>query len=337
MRLFDADAHWIELEPDLIRRAGLQRPRVMPSDGWDRTMAGRYSEIRPTDEQRREFFCANGIAAAAMHPTRALSLGLIPEPRVAVRIAEAFHEYALECCAAEPQGACELIPMALAVPQAIHHTVANLGRYREMGFHGVLLLPHGHGRLLGSEEFRELFERCDDLGLAVTLHANSAGADGAQGFERFAEVHCLTFPWELIRQFVSMAMSGVFQRHPGLRVAFLEAGAGWMPYWLARMDEEYALRAPELPLDRPPSEAVRGAKVYVSCNGWEEDLLRTDGLLGGGVVWQSDYPHWDHVGREGAEEIAARLPADRARAVLWENAAELYAMAAEPARHVHAA
>jgi predicted TIM-barrel fold metal-dependent hydrolase len=172
MHLFDADLHWIELEPELIRRAGLQRPRVLPSDGWDRTLAGRYPEIRPTDEQRREFLRANGIAAAAIHPTGCLSIGLVPEPRAAVQVAEAFHELALEGCAAEPAGGCELLPIALAVPQAVRHTIANLGRYRELGFRGVLLVPHGHGRLFGGDEFRELWERCDDLGLAVTIHAN---------------------------------------------------------------------------------------------------------------------------------------------------------------------
>lgn len=32
---------------------------------------------------------------------------------------------------------------------------------------------------------------------------------------------------------------GVLERHPQLKVAFLESGCGWLPYWLWRLDEEY--------------------------------------------------------------------------------------------------
>jgi hypothetical protein len=32
---------------------------------------------------------------------------------------------------------------------------------------------------------------------------------------------------------------GVLDKYPGLRVGFLEAGGGWIPYWLGRLDEFY--------------------------------------------------------------------------------------------------
>ena len=31
---------------------------------------------------------------------------------------------------------------------------------------------------------------------------------------------------------------GVMERHPNLRFVFLEAGGGWAPYWLWRLDEQ---------------------------------------------------------------------------------------------------
>ena len=47
---------------------------------------------------------------------------------------------------------------------------------------------------------------------------------------------------------------GVLERFPALRVAFLEAGAGWVPYWIHRI-EEYNEVAPSGGRTSPPSRA----------------------------------------------------------------------------------
>ena len=36
---------------------------------------------------------------------------------------------------------------------------------------------------------------------------------------------------------MALLLDGVLERHHELRVAFLESGTGWLPYWLARLDE----------------------------------------------------------------------------------------------------
>jgi hypothetical protein len=36
-----------------------------------------------------------------------------------------------------------------------------------------------------------------------------------------------------------MIWGGVVERHPKLRVAFLESGGGWVPPWLDRMDRHF--------------------------------------------------------------------------------------------------
>ena len=40
-------------------------------------------------------------------------------------------------------------------------------------------------------------------------------------------------------QLTSMVMDGVFEVYPNLRVGYLEAGCGWMPYMMDRLDYEY--------------------------------------------------------------------------------------------------
>lgn len=322
MNIFDADAHWIETEIELLKRLGYSRNRVMPRDGWDRTLNGKFKETIPTIEDRVLFMKKNNIDSAVIHPTRCLSLGMITEENMATEIADSFNEYTLEEIAKFPKGL--LYPIALAVPQNIKHTINKLESYKKDGFLGVLLLPHGHNELLGDSKFDEFYQKCSELNLTVTVHPNSFGAVGIEGFKKFSEVHCVSFPFELIRQFVSIILSGVLERFPKLKIAFLEASAGWIPYWINRLDEEYELRHEELVLKQKPSLTLKKAKFYVSCNGYESELQRVEDLIGGGVIWQSDYPHWDHVNADSINDIIEKCPAGLVTKILWDNSLDCY-------------
>ena len=54
---------------------------------------------------------------------------------------------------------------------------------------------------------------------------------------------------------------------PKLRVAYLEAGCGWLPYMMDRMDEEmekpYRVQAPLL--KQKPSEMDRNGQIWTTC------------------------------------------------------------------------
>lgn len=90
--------------------------------------------------------------------------------------------------------------------------------------------------------------------------------------------------------------SGVLERHPTLRVAFLEAGCGWVPYWLWRLDEEYRQLAGEVAehVRMAPSAYFR-RQCFVALEPDEPNLAETVRAIGPGcVVFGSDAPHLDH-------------------------------------------
>jgi len=112
-----------------------------------------------------------------------------------------------------------------------------------------------------------------------------------------------------MRQLTSMIFEGVPERFPDLRLAFLEAGAGWAPYWMERMDDEYAKRGEvEAPvLRRKPSDYVRGGKIWVSCEADEWLLPQALTLVSEHqIVWASDFPHWDHTYPGSIDELRDR-------------------------------
>src|SRR5262249_60210656 len=57
---------------------------------------------------------------------------------------------------------------------------------------------------------------------------------GAERFDRYCLFHLHAHPMEQMTAAASLILGGVLERHPRLRVGFMEAGWGWGPYWLGR-------------------------------------------------------------------------------------------------------
>jgi predicted TIM-barrel fold metal-dependent hydrolase len=121
---------------------------------------------------------------------------------------------------------------------------------------------------------------------------------------------------------------GVLERYPRLRMAFLEAGCGWVPYWLWRMDEHWEKTRgvpgePELPMR--PSDYFR-RQCWVSCEPDEPYVANVIDFIGEDrLLFASDYPHPDHKWPETAEAMLAMpLPDPIKKKVLWDNPAAFY-------------
>src|SRR5947207_2943477 len=139
-----------------------------------------------------------------------------------------------------------------------------------------------------------------------------------------------TFLHEHFVQLTSMIFEGVPEKFPRLRVAFLEAGCGWAPYWMERMDDEYAKRRSEAPaLKKRPSEYVRSGTIYFSCEADEWLLPQALERVGENqIVYASDFPHWDNSYPGSLDEIKNRGDIGEAQKqkILGGNARRLYGL-----------
>lgn len=91
-----------------------------------------------------------------------------------------------------------------------------------------------------------------------------------------------------------MMIHGVFERFPRLRVAFLEAGCGWVPYLMHRLQEGWEHRLDRWPYQasRSPKEIMRGGNPFYSCEIGEETLPTVAELMGRTqLLWPSDSRH----------------------------------------------
>jgi hypothetical protein len=192
------------------------------------------------------------------------------------------------------------------------------------------MLAADGSHLLGDESFAPVYEEAQRLDTMLGIHASGShlGGAGVDLFPRFIQAHTCSHAFGQMRQLTSIVFEGVPERFPDVRLAFLEAGCGWAPYWMERMDDEYGKRAAEAPvLKRKPSDYVRGGRVFFSCEADEWLLPQAVKLVGESqIVYASDFPHWDHSFPQSIDEIRDRgdLTDAQKRKILGENARRLY-------------
>jgi len=126
----------------------------------------------------------------------------------------------------------------------------------------------------------------------------------------------------------SVVYGGVLEKLPYLRVSFLEAGCGWMPFWMEHLDEEWEKRKFDAPLliDRP-SAYLGSGRCWVSCEPEEKTIPYVAQWIGEDqILYASDYPHWDGGWPTTVDTIVQRtdLSDSLKRKILGENAMRFY-------------
>ena len=125
---------------------------------------------------------------------------------------------------------------------------------------------------------------------------------------------------------MSVIFAGVLEHHPGIKLVIGEAGTGWIPYILQRMDAEWEDQFKELDLKMRPSEYWR-RQCYATYQSDPIGVKLLDELGEDNIMWGSDFPHPDGIWPDSQEYIArelGHLPAATRRKIVCDNAARLY-------------
>jgi predicted TIM-barrel fold metal-dependent hydrolase len=105
-----------------------------------------------------------------------------------------------------------------------------------------------------------------------------------------------------------------------------EAGIGWIPYVLNRMDAEWEDQFKELDLKMLPSEYWR-RQCYATYQTGPVGIKLVEEIGEGNIMWASDFPHPDGIwpnSREYIQRELGHLPENTRHKIVCENAAKLY-------------
>ncbi len=331
--IIDADGHVTETNEQVAKYLDepyRRRPLTFahyPTDGWDRRLLGTLGEWAGDAVSWLTALDRGGVETVVLYPTLGLFLSFLRDRDWAVALCRAYNTFLHEeFVRVNPR----LKAVALLPVQDPEEAARELGRAaRELGLVGGMLAADG-SHLLGDARFAPIYEEAQRLDVVLAVHASGShlGGAGVDLFPRFIQAHTVSHPFGQMRQLTSIVFEGVPERFPRLRLAFLEAGAGWAPYWIERMDDEYAKRAVEAPtLRKRPSDYVRGGNLYFSCETDEWLLPQAVKLVGDSqIVYASDFPHWDHGYPGSIAELSDRgdLTEAHKRKILADNARRLY-------------
>lgn len=210
--------------------------------------------------------------------------------------------------------------------------VSELYRIADFGWKSVFVRPNPvKGRLLSDRTYEPFWTACEELGIAVGIHEGTHSRLPTTGADRFNTrfaLHACSHPMEQMMALLALIEGGVLERHPQLKVGFLESGCGWLPYWLWRMDEEYKNLHWEVKnhVKIPPSEYFR-RQCFVSIEPSEPYLAQIIEYIGDdNLIFGSDYPHMDHQPDivKSVVELEAQLSPETVQKIVWDNPTRFY-------------
>ena len=173
----------------------------------------------------------------------------------------------------------------------------------EREFACVYLPASGLKILYGDEIYDPVYRAAADAGLPVVIHSVEAVYPAfpfqLEQFRTSLAVHALAHPLSMVANLVSMLETAVPVRFPELKIGFMEAGTGWVPFIANRLDKEYVERRREVPLlQERPSRTMR--RFFYGTQPIEEPERRADvvalfELFDGEnqAMFASDWPHHD--------------------------------------------
>ncbi len=204
----------------------------------------------------------------------------------------------------------------------------------ELGIRAFWARPnYFNHRNLGDCYYDPIYELLQDLDVPFATHefmGLRGQTEGADRFFTFTEWHTVVHAHEAMNASLSMIVQGVFERFPRLRCSYMEAGCGWLPSWLHRIDEHLELSgAAEFP------DLTMSATDYFKRNCWIttecEDPFVADVIRWLGderILWESDFPHPDskypHTTMEFMNLAPKLISMDSKAKILWDNAVDFY-------------
>jgi predicted TIM-barrel fold metal-dependent hydrolase len=267
-------------------------------------------------------------------------LGLADDPALTRLAVEIYNDAMAEI---QEESGNRLLPLPLMPAWDVDACVAEAKRTFALGARGVNMTsdPQDLGAPdLANRAWDPLWETCAELRLPVHFHIG-ASVTGMAFYGKY--------PWDShgpdtklaiggtllfignARVVTNLILSGMFDRHPDLKMVSVESGVGWIPFILETLDYEMAENAPDelALLAKPPSEYFR-SNLYATF--WFEnnrnklpDLIEAVGE--DNILFETDFPHPTCMYPDPLGTVAekmATLPEGTRRKIMGENARKLY-------------
>jgi len=167
--------------------------------------------------------------------------------------------------------------------------IKELQRCKEIGLVGVQIGTHINGINLGEPQLFQVFQACEDLGMAVFVHPWDMMA--AERMDKYWMRWLVGMPAETTTAITSMIFGGVLERLPKLRIAFAHGG-GAFPATIGRIEHGFQVRPDLCAVDNPVNPREYLGKFWIDALVHDPAMLQlvVDQMGPSRVAMGTDYP-----------------------------------------------
>ena len=239
---------------------------------------------------------ADGIDAAFLYPSLGLFSGAIHDPVLAAAVCRAYNRWLADYCKPYPD---RLFGVAMLPLQSVELAIDEM-RFakKELGFHAGFIRPNPYSdKMIHEARYEPFWAAAEDLDFAIGFHEGASSGMPTVGVDRFdgrGARHIISHTMEMMLAAMSVIWGGIADRHPKLRVGFLESGGGWIAPWLDRMDRHFDDQGfNDSGLSMRPSEIFQ-RNCWISFEPVEGSIKVLADYIGPHkILWATDYPHPD--------------------------------------------
>jgi predicted TIM-barrel fold metal-dependent hydrolase len=281
----------------------LDLPGMTPRAEFRVPFPGGSNRRQRADSARemRQGLDALHVDLAVLFPDHLLYLPMERNPAFASALARAYNAWVYERWLLEEPTLKGSLVVAPQDPVRGAEDIRRHAAHRE--FVCIYLPASGVRPLYGHHSYEPVYEAAIEVGLPVVLHSVEAVFPTfpfqLEVFQTTFAQHAVSHPFAMMANLISMLETGIPARYPELKIGFMEAGVGWVPFMMNRLDKEYLERRREIPfLQERPSHYMR--RFFYGTQPIEEpertrDIVELFGLFDGEnqAMFASDWPHHD--------------------------------------------
>jgi predicted TIM-barrel fold metal-dependent hydrolase len=283
----------------------------------------------------------DGVYGGAVFPSATLAHYGVSTKELLDEILRVYNDFIEEFASYNPS---RIKPVGLLNPDNVSEAVRATEELKARGFAGVMLpVVAQDGHTYDSPDYEPLWETIEGLGLPLSMHIVSHRTPGDTGqilgSGRRIAIPISAGDYHVRVSLADFILSGVFERHPNLKVLSVEHEGSWVFHFLQRLDWHYkynrliqsGYRFPEGWL---PSDYFR--QNVVICFTEDPFLVKHRDVIGAdNLAWGSDFPHSESLFSMSHASLSSQLegvPEEERRKIAVTNTARLYGFELPPPR-----
>jgi predicted TIM-barrel fold metal-dependent hydrolase len=326
--VMEPDEVWQQLPPRLLEKfraesVGFTFRGTLPAGASD-------PRARLADQK------LDGIQAEVMFPNNGMAVFGFADIETQQAAFKLYNDFIADFCKVSPKN---LFGIPCISVYDMKAGVQEMYRALDMGLVGIMVWQVPDPKLpFTSDHYEPLWAAAAEAGAPVHMHIltghSYARTQGKlRGIERIRGA-VNKKQNDTIEALFDLIFSGVFDRHPKLKLVLAESECGWLPFVLQQWDyyfERFRKFEEGMPIQRKPSQIF---EEHVFCT-WLEDYSGTRQFTWWGqnnLMWSNDYPHPNMTfphSRENVVHHIGNLPQDVQRKLIRDNAIGLYGLDTE--------